>query len=1167
MGIPRKRSTGRRLAAGLALCSLVGIVAVGTAGASKQQKPLTLADNMSPVVKSTYTGAKSDSGRIAKTDPSLLNRTDGTPVAVMIKYDFDPVASYRGSVNGYAATSPSVTGKKITQNKSAAADYRSYIGSQAFEINSRAQQSVPGLTVRQPFLNVYGGVAATVPANEIGALLQVPGVVAVQKDTLEQPQDDNTAFIGATDVWPSLGGSGTAASNVTVGVLDTGIWPEHPMMSAVGEPAPAGGMVAGCEFGDGTDTTNLGPTFNCNNKLIGAWAETATYMALTGASANEFCDALTGECSARDSEGHGTHTTTTAAGRCVSSAVLYGVQRGPVCGIAPGAHVIMYRVCLAGGCFSSDSVAAVDQAILDGVDVINFSISGGANPYTDPVELAFLDATNAGISVNASAGNSGPGAGTSDHGGPWTTTVGASTGPRAFTSTLHLTGNGATSSTRDSFDIQGVTLTDGISVPTPVVLAQNLPGEDQLCQSVLGSGAATGKIVLCMRGTNARVDKGYNVAQGGAAGMVLYNVGNQDVETDNHWLPAIHVNGPDTALLNFVNTHTNVMGMFDQGTATPATPDVMATFSSRGPTGSWIKPDVTAPGIQVLAGMTPQPTGITNGPPGNFFQAIAGTSMSSPHSAGASALVKAVHPGWDPEMIKSALMTSSSQGVVKEDGVTPADPFDRGAGSIRVNNAVNPTLVFDENGADFAAFGSDSLNRIDLNLASIDAPTMPGQITTQRTAINVTGKSQTLNVSTTAPAGAQIIVSTAAVGKKGGLPKPAKNLKASPSHPLTFFVTIVDMSNADGWYFGQITLTPKGGSTPVVMPVAYDKGQGDVTLTNSCTPTSFAPGASTACSSTVTNLSSSTATNTMLSIAPSKKLALGLNVPASASAKSTGPTVNNKGVITWSGDLTPAIAPAVNSITDITGTGPDGPGPGYFPISLVGGTLLSSAGDDTIANLGLPVPFYYGGEAYSTIGIVSNGYLVVGGGTSTDIQFFPQTFPNAARPNNVMALFWSDLNPSNTGAGHIYYGIFNVGDGSRYLVIDWEGVANFDGLHTHSFQAWIRLSFGATVGPTSEWNTYSYGSPGAGTGDGASGQGFGAENRDGSSGVNMTNPANNTDWQINTSPPAAGGSVTVNYTANAKKAGTYQSTASMTSDLTRGTTQVVQTLTVGAAGQ
>ena len=194
-------------------------------------------------------------------------------------------------------------------------------------------------------------------------------------------------------------------------------------------------------------------------------------MAAVGADANEFCNNTTHQCSARDSEGHGTHTTTTAAGDCVNSAILYGVERGPVCGIAPGARVIMYRVCLEAGCFSSDSVSAVQQAIIDGVNVINFSISGGAQPYTDPVELAFLDAFNAGISVNASAGNNGPGAATSDHGGPWVTTVGASTGPREFGSALHLTADGGA-----TFDMPGVTLTNGISSPTPVVLAQTHPG-------------------------------------------------------------------------------------------------------------------------------------------------------------------------------------------------------------------------------------------------------------------------------------------------------------------------------------------------------------------------------------------------------------------------------------------------------------------------------------------------------------------------------------------------------------------------------------------------------------------------------------------------------------------------------------------------------------------
>src|SRR4029077_6273910 len=160
--------------------------------------------------------------------------------------------------------------------------------------------------------------------------------------------------------------------------------------------------------------------------------------------------------------------------------------------------------CASAGCFSSDTVAATEQAITDGVNVINYSISGGGNPYTDATELAFLDAFHAGISVNASAGNSGPAAGTADHGGPWGTPVGASTGPRAFASTLHLTADGGA-----TLDVPGVTLTNGIAAPTPVVTAASLGGgETAACGVDAPAGSATGKVVLCLRGGNGRIDKG-----------------------------------------------------------------------------------------------------------------------------------------------------------------------------------------------------------------------------------------------------------------------------------------------------------------------------------------------------------------------------------------------------------------------------------------------------------------------------------------------------------------------------------------------------------------------------------------------------------------------------------------------------------------------------------
>jgi hypothetical protein len=270
-----------------------------------------------------------------------------------------------------------------------------------------------------------------------------------------------------------------------------------------------------------------------------------------------------------------------------------------------------------------------------------------------------------------------------------------------------------------------------------------------------------------------------------------------------------------------------------------------------------------------------------------------------------------------------------------------------------------------------------------------------------------------------------------------------------------------------------------------------------------------------------------------------------------------GSVIGNGDGVQWSGPLTPALAPGINPMT--TTTGPNG---GYLALSAPPFNIPPVAGvtDDSITNFNVPT-FYFGAEPYTRVGVVSNGYLVLGGGTSADIVFQPQHFPNPARPNNVVAPWWTDLNPSATGAGAIRIATLS-GGGMTWLVVDWAGVKNFGNATTHNFEVWLRLATGAAgTGPSSEQTTISYGTNGAGDPD--SGSNWGAENRDGSSGTQLAaQPANGSEYAVNTTPPTPGGSASIPFDIFSKRDGTFTSQASMTSDQTPGTTQVPQVITV-----
>ncbi|MGD9092200.1 MAG: S8 family serine peptidase [Anaerolineales bacterium] len=641
--------------------------------------------------------------------------------------------------------------------------------------------------------------------------------------------DSAPGFLGLTGpagAWQT----GFDGEGVVVGIIDSGIWPEHPSFADDGTyPAPPvvlDDSRPNCEFGNMDANPNDAP-FECNNKLIGARQMLDTYRYYQTLRTDEYD-------SARDDSGHGTHTASTTAGNAGVEASIYGIPRGTISGIAPRAHIIAYKGLGYLGGYTSDLAAAIDQAVADGVDVINYSIGGGAaGPGAD--EIAFLFAADAGVHVATSAGNAGPGAASLGNPGtmPWMTTVGANTQSRFFQGTVVL-GDGST--------YTGASITGGTDV-LPLVDGESatVDGDDRCLPGSLDSGVVAGKIVLCRRGGSARADKSRAVWMAGGAGMIMYN--NSDVDnlaSDSHWVPSVHIDQtPGLAIKAYIASDpAAATAQIEDGVVSewPIAPS-MTIFSSRGPNpvaGDIIKPDITAPGTQILAGYSPTSYDAYD-LPGEFFAAIQGTSMSSPIVAGAFALIAQAHPDWSPAMAKSAIMTTAYQDVVDNDRVSAADAFDFGSGHLNPGNAVHkgsafqPGLVYDAGLFEYAAFtcGMDwgvftpgscdflesigvPLEPYNLNVPSIGIAELPGSQTVQRTVTSVAQENgwRDYYVTVDAPDGYEVTVSPSSFRLKRG-------------QTATYYVTVTNVSAPIGeWRFGSLTWHDETGHYDVYSPIA-----------------------------------------------------------------------------------------------------------------------------------------------------------------------------------------------------------------------------------------------------------------------------------------------------------------------------------------------------------
>ena len=743
------------------------------------------------------TGVEHHSGK-------LIEPVGATGSALYIVQLSDPpLASYYGGVESFAPTSPAVTGeRKLNMDSAASVAYMDYLdGVQAAMLNTIDQTLGRDVYVHAQWNVAYNGFAIEMTPEEAATVVGLEGINIVQREFMRYPQTDvGPQWIGADNIWNgSATGTLYKGEGVVAGIIDTGINLGHPSFAATGQdgyvhtnPLGSGNYLGLCLSNPGT--------YVCNDKTYGFYI-------------------FTGEVS-EDGDGHGSHTGSTTAGNYLQPGTVdlspFNTYSPAISGVAPHANIIGYKACLdAGGCPGAALVSSINQATADGVDVINYSIGGGtSNPWTDADALAFLAAQDAGVVPVTSAGNNGPGASTVGSPGdaPWMMTVGASTHNRAgINAIIDMTGGDTTPPP----DLEG----KGFSLGTgmlPMVYAGDFG--DALCLNEFAPGTFTGQIVVCDRGTNARVAKGYNVLQGGAGGMVLVNTDpGQSLNGDVHWLPAVQLDSvKGTALKTWMASGSGHMGKIEGTNISfdPANGDIMAGFSSRGPlvnnASDIIKPDVTAPGVDIIAAYRDLPPGPED--PTQNYGVVSGTSMSSPHTAGAAALLSGLYPDWTPAEVKAAMMsTGKVAGVYKEDYVTQADPFDMGGGRVQVDQGAQSGLLFNvAPGAFQAANPGSGGDPKTLNLASLGNDDCGSSCSWTRTVEAV--DDGTWTVSTSAPAGMTLTV----------VPN-SFSLNAGQTQVLNITANVAGLP-VGTWAFGQVNLTPGqlegGGFAAQHLPVA-----------------------------------------------------------------------------------------------------------------------------------------------------------------------------------------------------------------------------------------------------------------------------------------------------------------------------------------------------------
>ncbi|CAH9079981.1 unnamed protein product [Cuscuta epithymum] len=588
------------------------------------------------------------------------------------------------------------------------------------------------------YTHLLNGFAIHVKSDEAFHILRkAEGVRAVYEDVKMQKLTTHTPeFLGIPNgVWPKLGGPRISGEGVVIGMIDTGINPMHPSFTTpenIGRPLMTSRKFTGkCTTGDGF------PATACNNKIVGA-----QYFARAAIAAGDF-NVSRHYASPYDADGHGSHTASTAAGNHRIPVMANRFTYGYASGMAPGAGIAVYKALYSFGGYMSDVVAAVDQAVEDGVDILSLSVGPSSVPpgpsaFLNVLETQLLFATRAGVLVVQAAGNGGPSARSMLSFSPWITSVAASTTDRRYSNSIIL-GTGHTFSGT------------GLSPPTIGEEFFQLAAAVDVCERNSTAGLLTvescqdpgqfipslvrGKLLICTytydfeSETASIAAVADTVSKAGAAGFVITmdpDIASEQIKgaTLTLQVPGLILNNLEssTALREYYNMNTlrsrNGRAVAFRATArildgrraiyTGAGP-IVASYSSRGPdvnnalldTADVLKPNIMAPGSSIWAAWSPNSEG-DKYIKGQNFALVSGTSMATPHIAGIAALIKQRHPSWRPSAITSAMMTSAdvtdrSGGAIlsqQASQLAPATPFDFGSGFVNPTRALNPGLVF-----------------------------------------------------------------------------------------------------------------------------------------------------------------------------------------------------------------------------------------------------------------------------------------------------------------------------------------------------------------------------------------------------------------------------------------------------------------------------------------